>query len=299
MRIGIIGKASQASRYETALRQRFIEPLNLTAETRQALIRENSTAALCALLQTKKLTGLIIATPPHVQLAVLMAVQNLDIPMILEKPLACSYSELKELRSLGKLRAPVFVNHPHLFDKRLGDFIHGFHSDPSRHCPDIHKLLIVEGGRGPFRTNVSAFFDWGIHAVVACLAIFGEMPLNVECESTDTNTQKDGRLWKMNMSFSDTRSASLLFGNGLTQKMRSVEGLDLHGKKVLSVRLADNLWGIRASASCLVDSFLTQLSSRGNISSYKPAYTDSVGKNSFELSVRGLELMMPHIPSSD
>lgn len=299
MTIGIIGKASQASRYQTALRQRLIEPVNLTAETRQALARENSTAALCELLQTKKLTGLIIATPPHVQLAVLMAVQKLNIPMILEKPLACSYSELKELKSLEKLRAPVFVNHPHLFDRSLGDFLHGFHSDSSRHCLDIHKLLIVEGGRGPFRTNVSAFFDWGIHAVVACLAIFGKMPLDVECESTDTNTQKDGRVWKMNMTFSDTCSASLLFGNGLPQKVRTVEGLDLHGKKVLSVRLADNLWGIRAPASRLVDSFLTQLMPSGGTSSSKPTNTDSIGKASFDLSVRGLELMMPHIPSAD
>ena len=298
MKIGIIGKASQAGRFQTALRERFLKPVNLTADIRKALIKEDSTTALQELIHASELTGLIIATPPHVQLAVLMAIHNLDIPMILEKPLACSYSELNELKSLEKLRPPVFVNHPHLFDGGLNDFLFGSHSDSSHRCQDIHKLVIVEGGCGPFRTNVSAFFDWGIHAVVACLAIFGEMPLDVRCESADPRTQRGGRMWEMKMTFSGASSASLLFGNGLPQKVRTIEGLDLHGKQVLSSRLADDLWGVGAPASRLVDCFLTQLMSSSSPSCSKPAEIGGAGRTSFGLSVRGLELMMPHAPSS-
>tara|TARA_B100000242_G_scaffold279903_2_gene238780 strand:- start:522 stop:1421 length:900 start_codon:yes stop_codon:yes gene_type:complete len=297
MKIGIIGRASQAHRYQTALRERFIEPVNLTADIRQALIREDPTSSLREIIHASKLIGLVIATPPHVQLAVLKAIQDFDVPMILEKPLACSYSELNDLKSLEKLQGPVFVNHPHLFDKGLNDFLSISHSDSSRRCSDIHKLVVVEGGLGPFRTNVSAFFDWGIHAVVACIAIFGEMPLDVSCESAETMTQNGGGAWEMTITFSDTRSASLLFGNILPKKVRTIEGLDRYGKQVLSSQLPDDLWGVCAPASRLVDSFLALVNSGSSALSTKPTQIKCPTKNSFELSVRGLELMMPYAPS--
>ena len=70
-----------------------------------------------------------------------------------------------------KKKLPIFLNQSHLYDNKflqLSKFI--------KEKGKIKKILIIEGGKGPFRKNIHPVWDWGIHAITSLIKITGDGP---------------------------------------------------------------------------------------------------------------------------
>lgn len=297
LRIGVVGQGPQAQRYNKALGGQLAETVNLTQVVRDTFSQKNWAENLKNVFSSLRLDGIVIASIPEVQVKILRVIYGNELPLILEKPLACSKKTLLEIQSVEGGRENVLVNHPHLFDVNVNT-----NAIPT--CPnflninfsDIKKLIVVEGGIGPFRKNISPFFDWGAHAAVVCLQIFDDMPYASSCEKMKTTNC--GEVWKLDLKFSNERSATLVFGNGLEKKTRLVEGYNSQQQKILNWALPDNLWEDGGPCSTLVANFLDLARQRTNPNHNLGPSNIMSRSSSFELSVQALQVLIQHSPTS-
>jgi len=125
------------------------------------------------LIPKYKIDGIYAAAEPKTNLSIVKFAYQRKIPCIIEKPLATNSSDAKKIYDYAyKKKLPIFLNQSHLYDNkflRLIKFI--------REKEKIKKILIIEGGKGPFRKNIHPIWDWGIHAITSLIKITGDEPI--------------------------------------------------------------------------------------------------------------------------
>src|SRR5207244_7372438 len=97
-----------------------------------------------SLIALSRLDGVIVATPPQVQVAVIREAHQRRLPLMVEKPLTTRLSEALQLQELAG-NSIILVDHTHLFHpgyaalKRLAAGL-----------GPIRAIHSIGGSRGPF-----------------------------------------------------------------------------------------------------------------------------------------------------
>lgn len=202
LNIGLIGTGKWGKNYiKTA--QQF--PINLIILDRKLF---NKTVS------SKKLNGLIIATPPdsHIQLA--EQALSFGIPCIIEKPLAFSLEEIDKIKQYNDL---IIVNYTHLFSNSF-QYIKSA-------AKSINYIYSEGGNNGPSR-EYSALWDWAPHDLAMGLDLLGKYPNKVEYNETE------GGNHHIMLSFSNHIKHRIMVGNAFKKKERYLKvlsGSDVYG----------------------------------------------------------------------
>lgn len=133
------------------------------------------TRAWRELLAAHDLDGVLVATPASTHAEIALPFIKRGIPTFIEKPLTVTLPDaLRIERAARRAKSLVFVGHVHLYNPayeavrkllpRLGDI----------------RFLMSEGmNNGPFRTDMSALWDWAPHDLALALDLLHEQPISV------------------------------------------------------------------------------------------------------------------------
>ena len=174
------------------------------------------------LIPKYQVDGIYAAAEPKTNLSIVKFAYQKKIPCIIEKPMATNTKDAKKIYDYAyKKKLPIFLNQSHLYDNKflqLSKFI--------KEKGKIKKILIIEGGKGPFRKNIHPIWDWGIHAVASLIQITGDVH-NYKITTKDLKKKdkhgKKGLVSKINIQLKSGILAKIITGNLLKEKTRIIK----------------------------------------------------------------------------
>jgi predicted dehydrogenase len=170
------------------------------------------------LIDPSALDGVIIATPPASHGEIARAAILAGIPVLIEKPLALSAAEARDVRDLAvEQRVFALVEHTHLFSpafRTLKQLV-------ERHggAREIHSEA---SSQGPYRRDVSVLWDWGPHDVAMCLDLMQEVPTSA-ASAVQERFERNGGVAEtvsIALSFRSGVAAHILLSNMKDKKRR-------------------------------------------------------------------------------
>ena len=116
---------------------------------------------------------------------------------------------------------PIFLNQSHLYDNKFLQL-----SKYIKEKGKIKKILIIEGGKGPFRKNIHPIWDWGIHAITSLIKIIGDRHdykiIKKDLKKKD-KYGKSGLVSKIKIQLKSGLVAKIITGNLLKEKTRIIK----------------------------------------------------------------------------
>lgn len=152
-------------------------------------------------LINNKPDGVIIATPPDSHISIAQQALSLDIPVLIEKPIALSIEEVKKIE---KYTAPILINYIHLFSQSYQNLKNIVQNS------SISEISSLGFNHGPIR-NYSSLWDYGCHDIAMILDLVKEYPQNIKIEQIKNSD--DTSLYSMELYFKNMVARSLV-GNG-------------------------------------------------------------------------------------
>lgn len=130
------------------------------------------------LSQFDDIDGVIIASPASTHFAIARYFLKKGINILIEKPLTTRYKDAVTLEKLSKRKKSlVMVGHIDLYNPAFLAL-----KKMMKQIGEISYIDCEGMDWGPFRTDVSALWDWAPHDVAMCLDLIGE-PLSVQAWS--------------------------------------------------------------------------------------------------------------------
>ena len=174
------------------------------------------------LISKYQVDGIYAAAEPKTNLSIIKFAYQKKIPCIIEKPMATNTRDAEKIYDYAfKKKLPIFLNQSHLYDNkflRLSKFV--------KEKGKIKKILIIEGGKGPFRKNIHPIWDWGIHAIASLIKITGDGPY-YKITKRDLKKKdkygKKGLVSKINIQLKSGLIAKIITGNLLKEKTRTIK----------------------------------------------------------------------------
>ena len=156
--------------------------------------------------------GVIIATHPdsHIEIAEYALERN--IPVMVEKPLALSWNEIKVL---DKYSTPILVNYQHLFSPTFSKL-----KEIVSHWAQIDRIITRGYGDGPFR-EYSSLFDYGSHDLSMCFALITGR-VEIDSITQTPSWYSSGDIFDLHLNIGGVRIFSQI-GNGAQNKSRYFE----------------------------------------------------------------------------
>lgn len=140
------------------------------------------------LLDKNDLGAIVLATPPSERASIAVPFLEKGIPVFIEKPLSLSVNEsLKIKDACARGGVSAFVGHIHLYNPA---YI-AFKKTINQHLGTPIAIYSEIGGRGPFRLDYSALWDWGPHSVSLILDLIKNKPYSVSawgCSALNSKT---------------------------------------------------------------------------------------------------------------
>ncbi|AGX88157.1 Gfo/Idh/MocA family protein [Candidatus Symbiobacter mobilis] len=187
--------------------------------------------------------GVLVTNPASAHVPTLKAIwaQSPGMPVWVEKPLGLV---LAEARDLARLHADtggglLLVDHILLFNRNLLELVAGLSA----------PVTLVQGwdmNLGPFRTDCSALWDYGPHAVAVALWMAGaklnaEQGANVRVTRAQRLGSEKGMLIELELDIDAQCRVVLVVGNGAVLKRREYQIVLESGEKRLfdGTQLAD------------------------------------------------------------
>lgn len=171
------------------------------------------------LVRYKDIDGIVIATPAstHFEIATYFLKRNYHL--LIEKPMTTSYRQALELQKIYKKNSAVIhVGHVYLHNSAFQAL--------RKEVSTIGKLkyiLCESGNFGPFRSDVSALWDWGAHDVSMTFSLVGRFPVSVAAWSLASGNQGHySDIFFIRMVFTNLVQAYISSGNLLPEKRRRV-----------------------------------------------------------------------------
>ena len=165
--------------------------------------------------------GLIIATPTDSHINIMEYCINLKIPILVEKPLTKYIYEAEKILDTAKNRgAIVLIDHIHLYNpsfKKLKEIYPKY--------GNIHSINSLAGGRGPYRKDTRALWDWGSHDAAMSIDILNEIPELIQASylSRNFDEEKSGEIIKAHLISKNNIEINLIFGNLMQKKTKIFE----------------------------------------------------------------------------
>tara|TARA_Y200000002_G_scaffold54048_1_gene39503 strand:- start:8343 stop:9209 length:867 start_codon:yes stop_codon:yes gene_type:complete len=182
-------------------------------------------------IEKEHINKVIICSTPENQYKILRLIHDLDLQLILEKPLFTNLEQKQFYEELPKHhKKKIIVNHFHFFSEQFQDFI----KDVSG--KKIKKLHIYDYGSGPIRKNIMPIFDWGPHPLgIISLLCPNFKLLNVKKLNKDLHQK-----WFIKLIGDPIKEIKVLTGNGFAKKKREIYVLDSNGN-ISYFKLNDSL----------------------------------------------------------
>lgn len=182
----LIGRGSWGQRYARTLLDQPIR-LEITGKNWEKALEE------------KAPDGVIIATPPETHVEIARVALSLNIPVLIEKPIALTMVDLEKLSGYS---VPILVNYSMLFTKTFEQlqFFRG-----------IHSIDVSLYNRGPIR-SYSGLWDYGSHAIAFIQVIKKEYPHRIKIEEYPDD---QGSLYRIELSYSNDKAVCVVGNAGL------------------------------------------------------------------------------------
>ena len=163
-----------------------------------------------------------VAGTPELNLQVVYLAKKNNIPLILEKPLSNSYVNSKKLQLIAHKNKLIVL--PNLTNYFSESFVY-LKNYIDNNFNKINKIIIYEGGNGPFRDNIHPIWDWGFHSFSTLLKIFENKKFsqikNKEIKKSDSNLK--GIITRFNFQIESKFEIKLITGNLFKQKIRKIK----------------------------------------------------------------------------
>lgn len=120
--------------------------------------------------EVKGVEGVLIATPGSTHASVALPFIRQGLPVFIEKPMTTSLKDAKKLAAAAKKSGSlVFVGHLHLYNPA---FLKA--KELIKNAGKIRYVAFESMNWGPFREDMSAWWDWAPHDISMALDLFGK-----------------------------------------------------------------------------------------------------------------------------
>lgn len=165
---------------------------------------------------------LFVAANPKLNLEVIKLLNEKKLPTILEKPLANNYESAKDIQKWAvDNNVILYPNLPNYFSEtfiKLKQIL-------QKNYREITKIIIYEGGFGPFRENIHPIWDWGFHSISLLFLLFKNINFsNVRnFEIKANNDFGKGLVTKFEFKIDKNINVKILNGNLFNKKLRKIK----------------------------------------------------------------------------
>ena len=159
----------------------------------------------------------IAGTPELNFEAVNLAIKN-KIPLILEKPIGNTSQNVEKMQFLiDKYNLIILPNLTNYFSDSffyLKNYI-------DKNFDEIERIIIFEGGNGPYRENIHPIWDWGFHSFSTLLKIFENKKFSeISKKEIKNDTFSKGIITRFKFIVESKFEVKLISGNLFKQKIR-------------------------------------------------------------------------------
>ncbi len=161
--------------------------------------------------------AVIVATPPQTHAEIVEACVAAGKPCLVEKPLCLDVETAERLhRRIQSSGVPVLVAHTYLVTPGYRML-----KQTLRERGEPVRAILSEGmAFGPFRTHLSALWDWCPHDVSLCLDLLGATPQRVEALGGPCSPQGEPDMVSVRLEFPGSVAAWIHAGRLSVQKRR-------------------------------------------------------------------------------
>ncbi len=184
------------------------------------------------------LDGVIIATPPALHAEMTLAAIEMNLPVLVEKPMTMSAGDadavMESARSKGSI---VLVDHIHLYSAAWEAL-----KREAQALGPLRAIATVAGNWGPFRTDVPVLWDWGPHDVAMCIDLLGRPPEKATARLIESRETEEGlgEALALGLDFGDVTAAAAI-SNLQTEKTRLFTAVFEKGELVYDDTSAEKL----------------------------------------------------------
>ena len=174
------------------------------------------------MIDKSKINCVYIATTPEVNLDIIKIILKKNLPIILEKPIANnSKSSLKLKKILQSDEIIIMPNLSNIFSEcfiEIENFV-------KKNKFEIKRIIICEGGMGPFRDRINPIWDWGFHSISLIFKLFkndniSELKKKIIKEN---NLFGYGLVTRFDLTLNKSINVKILTGNLFKKKNRYIK----------------------------------------------------------------------------
>ncbi len=163
-----------------------------------------------------------VAGTPEINLNVTeLAIRN-KIPLILEKPLSNNYKNAQRLQYIAKKNELLILPNLSNFFSESFLYVKNF---IEKNFNQIQKIIIYEGGNGPFREKIHPIWDWGFHSFSTIFKLFENnqlLEIN-KLELKNNKAIKKGIITKFIFNIDSKFEVKIVTGNMFKNKIRKIK----------------------------------------------------------------------------
>lgn len=163
-----------------------------------------------------------VAATPDINLnTTKLAIKN-KIPLILEKPLSNNYNNAQKLQYIARRNELLILPNLSNFFSESFVYVKNFIEE---NFYQIQKIIIYEGGIGPFRKKIHPIWDWGFHSLSTALKLFENNQLSEvnKLEIKNNNALKKGIITKFIFNIDSKFEVKIVTGNLFKNKIRKIK----------------------------------------------------------------------------
>jgi len=178
----------------------------------------------------------VAGTPELNVKAVNLAIKN-KIPLILEKPICSTSQNIEKIEFLvNKYKLIILPNLTNYFSDSflyLKNYI-------DKNFNEIKRIIVFEGGNGPYRENIHPIWDWGFHSFSTLLKIFENKKFSeISKKEIKNHAFSNGVITRFKFSVESKFEVKLISGNLFKQKLRKFK-IILKNNNVLESNMINN-----------------------------------------------------------
>ena len=163
-----------------------------------------------------------VAGTPDINLNVAEHAKRNEIPIILEKPISNNYRDAQKLQHIAKKNELLILpNLPNFFSESYA-YVKNF---IEKNFYQINKIIIYEGGNGPFRKKIHPIWDWGFHPLSTIFKFFENNQFSEinKLEIKNNNNLEKGIITKFTFNVESKFEVKIVTGNLFKKKIRKIK----------------------------------------------------------------------------
>ena len=163
-----------------------------------------------------------VAGTPDINLYATQHAKKNKTPLILEKPLSNNYKNAQKLQYIAKKNELLILPNLSNFFSESFVFVKNFIEE---NFDQIEKIIIYEGGNGPFRKKIHPIWDWGFHSFSTVFKLFENNQFSEvnKLEIKNNNILKKGIITKFTFNIDSKFEVKIVTGNLFNNKNRKIK----------------------------------------------------------------------------